>query len=743
VGYTDTILNVRAKRLRTLLVGNENPAMGITGQVPQNLPNSMSNSNYNQNNKNMHGEENVSGDASGDFNHMENMQTMKKRKSSNPEDQGDWDEVDRSKMNQKIADFKDEQKNHKVPEFNQDKILEQLKNPLNGLPDADLESNEYQNDGMNGNMNGGNGMNGMSGMNNRMNGNNMGNNSSNTGNSQEWWNNSNLNQNASNVVSNSNWMPHQVESNNQNGNTKVGELSKIRVDHDIDGISSMSTTNSMLGMGGPSNKLFDQVINTITQNQENNNIGTDGWIAKQNQRDGGTNANAANTFGNTTQNNTNMKSESWTQFIPKFALRGHYETIRDFAFHPQENVVLSASDDGTLKLWNLIQAADQMSSSNRKVADCDPVYSFRMHKSPVLSCAFTHGGFNNDSKISTCSFSGTADGQMFCYKTPSINTDLVGEFTPKDTIFCELVGHDDAVWSLEWNESQNMLASASADGSIQLWKPEMVSSFHERGGLDNGEFDVDMEEFGISDRFEKDGVEDDDVYKGLLAKNANQEALEEKQNGRDKEEQMREIKDEQEKWMRWPTLKSVLNITESSCGMSGEVYITPNRVAWLNSTTLVASFTDGTIRLYDVQTGKEIQTLNSLSHIEEGSQSAARDLINSISVCQQLNYVAAAYEDHYARIFDINSNKLVSSIVAHQDSATAISVDSNGHHFSTGSASGTIRIWSLENKQCFQELSQAHYQRLDESVCCVKFHPQRSRILGSSGVDAIVKMYHC
>ena len=107
---------------------------------------------------------------------------------------------------------------------------------------------------------------------------------------------------------------------------------------------------------------------------------------------------------------------------------------------------------------------------------------------------------------------------------------------------------------------QNMLASASADGSIQLWKPEMVSSFHERGGLDNGEFDVESEEFGISDRFEKDGVEDDDVYKGLLAKNANQEDMEEKHNGKDKEEQMREIKDEQEKWMRWPTLKDGFKI---------------------------------------------------------------------------------------------------------------------------------------------------------------------------------------
>ena len=155
------------------------------------------------------------------------------------------------------------------------------------------------------------------------------------------------------------------------------------------------------------------------------------------------------------------------------------------------------------------------------------------------------------------------------------------------------------------------------------------------------------------------------------------------------------------------------------------------------------SYTDGSIRLYDIQAEKEMQTVHTFSHIDEGSLAKPSDIINSISTCQQLYYIAVAYEDHYARIFDVNSNKLVSAIVAHYDSATAISIDNNGLHFATGSASNTIRIWSLESKQCIQEIAQAHYQRLDESVSAVKFHPQRSKILGSCGVDAIVKMYHC
>lgn len=38
---------------------------------------------------------------------------------------------------------------------------------------------------------------------------------------------------------------------------------------------------------------------------------------------------------------------------PKFTLRSHYDGIRSLAFHHSESALLTASEDGTLKLWNL------------------------------------------------------------------------------------------------------------------------------------------------------------------------------------------------------------------------------------------------------------------------------------------------------------------------------------------------------------------------------------------------------
>lgn len=42
---------------------------------------------------------------------------------------------------------------------------------------------------------------------------------------------------------------------------------------------------------------------------------------------------------------------------PKFTLRSHYDGIRSLAFHHSQSALLTASEDGTLKLWNLQKAA--------------------------------------------------------------------------------------------------------------------------------------------------------------------------------------------------------------------------------------------------------------------------------------------------------------------------------------------------------------------------------------------------
>lgn len=37
----------------------------------------------------------------------------------------------------------------------------------------------------------------------------------------------------------------------------------------------------------------------------------------------------------------------------KYTLRSHFDGVRALAFHPEEPVLITASEDHTLKLWNL------------------------------------------------------------------------------------------------------------------------------------------------------------------------------------------------------------------------------------------------------------------------------------------------------------------------------------------------------------------------------------------------------
>ncbi|XP_035170080.1 striatin-4-like, partial [Oxyura jamaicensis] len=62
---------------------------------------------------------------------------------------------------------------------------------------------------------------------------------------------------------------------------------------------------------------------------------------------------------------------------PKFTLRSHYDAVRGLAFHPAEAALLTASEDGTLKLWNLQKT---VAAKKNAALDVEPVYAFRGHR---------------------------------------------------------------------------------------------------------------------------------------------------------------------------------------------------------------------------------------------------------------------------------------------------------------------------------------------------------------------------
>ena len=69
-----------------------------------------------------------------------------------------------------------------------------------------------------------------------------------------------------------------------------------------------------------------------------------------------------------------------TSWAPSFVLRAHLDCVRALAFTETHPALVSASDDGSVKLWNLRKLT-------RGRDDVEPVFSYRGHTSAVLSLA--------------------------------------------------------------------------------------------------------------------------------------------------------------------------------------------------------------------------------------------------------------------------------------------------------------------------------------------------------------------
>ncbi|XP_018087675.1 striatin-3 isoform X2 [Xenopus laevis] len=144
---------------------------------------------------------------------------------------------------------------------------------------------------------------------------------------------------------------------------------------------------------------------------------------------------------------------------PKYTLRSHFDGVRALAFHPLEPVLVTASEDHTLKLWNLQKTVPTKKSAS---LDVEPIYTFRAHIGPVLSLVVGCSGEH-------C-YSGGLDSTIQWWKMPSPNVDPYDTYEPS-VLAGTLVGHTDAVWGLSHSGVKDNLLSCSADGTVRLWSP--------------------------------------------------------------------------------------------------------------------------------------------------------------------------------------------------------------------------------------------------------------------------------
>lgn len=131
---------------------------------------------------------------------------------------------------------------------------------------------------------------------------------------------------------------------------------------------------------------------------------------------------------------------------------GHTEMVSTLIFLLYDRVLISSSLDGTIRLWDLVAPGGSLSPPRR-------------HGAPVHAVAFTANASALDTDEYTFA-SGSGDKLIRVWNTKA--DQLVNAFNNQntDSVFDK---HRDSVQDIQFSPDGRTLASASFDGTVQLW----------------------------------------------------------------------------------------------------------------------------------------------------------------------------------------------------------------------------------------------------------------------------------
>lgn len=387
----------------------------------------------------------------------------------------------------------------------------------------------------------------------------------------------------------------------------------------------------------------------------------------------------------------------------KKVLRSHLDAVRSVAFLQNEMTLLSASDDNTIKFWNLdVGTLNQPASKTG--TDSQPLVTFRGHSAAVTCLAVSP----NKRRF----YSGSLDSSIRVWQLPDRSLEAYPPFEKSMELGC-LVGHSQAVWDVallpDRSDEEGRLASASADGTVKIWSVRSPAS----NSVSNGESNSSAAAPAVLqlswDYFGSDPSPD--------------------------------------------TAKERENLEKS-----GTLPVPTCVEACHSDLRLVAvSYSNSVVKLFDLDTGRQVRQLKS----DETFDGTAETQINKLVTHATLPLLITAHEDGYIRMFDLDSGACTLSMVAHLDAVTSLDIDASGLTLVSGGHDCSVRFWdiadgSLAGKDgpvsgaggsegekstaiCRQEIS-SHRKKAGEGILSVAYHPT-APYFASAGADGVIRIY--
>ncbi|MCA2667654.1 MAG: hypothetical protein IM486_08400 [Microcystis sp. M114S2] len=372
-------------------------------------------------------------------------------------------------------------------------------------------------------------------------------------------------------------------------------------------------------------------------------------------------------------------------------LKGHNWGVSSVSFSPDGKTLASGSADKTIKLWNL-ETGSQL---------------------------FTLKGY--DDRVNNVSFS--PDGKTLA--SGSGQTISLWNLET-ETEIRTLKGHDIGVESVSFSPDGKTLASGSGDFTIKLWNLETGKAIRTLKGHDNRVNTVSISPDG---KTLASGSDDDTIKFWNLETGTQLFTLEVKKLDNSVNKITSVSFSPDGKILASGSWQTILILDLEAKNL---ILIPPGDNSYVSSVSfspdskiLASGIGDDGIKLWNVETGKEIRAL-------QGHNS----WVSEVSFSPDGKILASGSGDDTIKLWNVETGKEISTLKGHHREVYSVSFSPDGKILASGSADNTIKLWSVETGKEIRTLK-GH----DNYVYSVSFSPD-GKTLASGSEDGTIKLWN-